>query len=279
MRSRVGFMQGRLSPMVDGKIQSFPAQHWREEFFLADQINVRLMEWTLDQQGLYDNPLLTSDGQQEILSLCQQHNVGIPSLTGDCFMQAPFWKAVGDGRAALQRDFLAVLHASAKVDVAMIVVPLVDNGAFDDIDQEDVLVAFLESQAPLLEDLNMQVLFESDLSPLELARFIGRLDSDRFGVNYDIGNSAALGYNPVEEFRAYGKRIVNAHVKDRPLNETTVPLGDGDADFATVFSELSRVGYEGNFILQTARAEDGDHAGAISRYCDMIYRWQEKHAT
>ena len=29
--ARIGFMQGRLSPQVDGKIQAFPWVHWRDE--------------------------------------------------------------------------------------------------------------------------------------------------------------------------------------------------------------------------------------------------------
>jgi len=39
---------------------------------------------------------------------------------------------------------------------------------------------------------------------------------------------------------------------------------------------LSRAGYAGDFILQTARAADGDHAAALSRYRDITRRlWAE----
>ena len=33
----IGIMQGRLSPAVDGRIQSFPVETWRQEFELARQ--------------------------------------------------------------------------------------------------------------------------------------------------------------------------------------------------------------------------------------------------
>lgn len=50
-------MQGRLSPMVNGKIQSFPWDNWKQEVGLAKSIGLSTMEWTLDQDRLYDNLL------------------------------------------------------------------------------------------------------------------------------------------------------------------------------------------------------------------------------
>lgn len=273
MNERIGFMQGRLSPLIDGRIQCFPWPCWREEFPQAQQLGIRLMEWTLDQDRLYENPLLTEQGQAEIRALCGKHELAIPSLTGDCFMQAPFWKATGVERAALERDFLAVAKACAAVGITMMVVPLVDNGRLENAEQEDILIAFLEGQAGFLAEHGLQVVFESDFGPAELARFIARLGPARFGINYDIGNSAALGFDPTAEIAAYGARIVNVHVKDRLLGGTTVPLGTGNADFETVFAQLGRIGYRGNCIMQTARAADGDHAAALSRYRDMVEDW------
>jgi L-ribulose-5-phosphate 3-epimerase len=274
---RVGFMQGRLSPLVDGRIQAFPWSCWQTEFETAERHGFRLMEWTLDQDRLYENPLLTAAGQAEIRNLCQRYSVTVASLTGDCFMQAPFWKAQGDAREALERDFLAVAGACSAVGISTVVVPLVDNGRLDSVEQEDVLVAFLEAHAGLLPGLGLRVVFESDFGPSELARFIARLDPARFGVNYDTGNSAALGFDTAEEIAAYGHRITNVHVKDRILGGTTVPLGSGAVDFEAVFAALGQVSYRANYILQTARAADGDHAGALCRYRDMTCEWLTRH--
>lgn len=270
---RIGFMQGRLSPLIDGKIQAFPWSCWQQEFPAANQLGLRLMEWTLDQDRLYENPLMTSEGQKEISSLCRQFNMTLPSLTGDCFMQAPFWKAEGPDKASLKADFVAIVRACAAVGIEMIVVPLVDNGRLDNTDQEDALVEFLQAQSAVLSELKVRILFESDFSPRELARFIGRLNPNLFGINYDIGNSAALGFNPAEEFDAYGSRIVNVHVKDRVLGGTTVPLGTGNADFPTIFALLCTHGYQGNYIMQTARASDDGHSAVLKRYMQQIEAW------
>ena len=192
-------------------------------------------------------------------------------------MQAPFWKVAGEDRTNLQRDFLAIGGACAQVGIKMMVVPLVDNGRLDTSHQEDVLVNFLLEQRTFLSERNLQVIFECDFTPTELARFINRLPAEQFGINYDIGNSAALGFASGDEFAAYGKRIMNVHVKDRVLGGTTVPLKTGNANFDTVFAALSRISYKGNYILQTARAIDGNHAEVLAAYRDMTHQWMRQY--
>lgn len=277
MTHQIGFMQGRLCERVDGKIQAFPWRDWESEFPAANSLGLYLMEWTLDQERLYENPLMTLDGQEMIRTLCKRYGMSIPSLTGDCFMQTPFWKADGETRSDLQADFLAIGQACAVLGIRMIVVPLVDNGRLETAEQENVLVDFLITKEPFLAKHNLQIIFESDFKPTELARFIARLPAKLFGINYDIGNSAALGFNSVEEFAAYGDRVVNVHVKDRALGGTTVPLNTGNADFDAVFAALAQQNYQGNFILQTARADDGNHSEVLSSYRDMTQRWMEQY--
>lgn len=273
MRQRIGFMQGRLSPLVGGRIQAFPWQHWRDEIAQAERLGFSVMEWTLDQEGLRDNPLLTREGRAEIRSLSAAHGLRIPSVTGDCFMQAPFHKAEGSRKHALLSDFEAVVGACADLGIRCIVIPVVDNGAFENEHHQDVLVKELASRQAMLQTENIRIAFESDFPPIRLRDFMEPLPPESFGINYDIGNSAALGYDPTEEIETYGKRIVNVHVKDRILGGTTVPLGTGNADLPEVFRLLKGSGYAGNYILQTARATDDDHAGALSRYRDMVLTW------
>lgn len=271
-RSRIGFMQGRLSAQVDGKIQAFPWSHWREEFALAQAAGFGLMEWTLDAERLYENPLMTNTGRAEITELKSRHGLEIDSLTGDFFMQAPFHKASGAERERCLRDLRAVCETCAKLHIRILVIPLVDAGRIETVEQEADVLRTLGHLEPELQKLSLFIVFESDFAPRALARFIANL-GPAFGINYDIGNSASFGFDPVEEINAYGGRIRNVHVKDRVRGGTTVPLGTGNADFPAVFSALCRARYNGNYILQTARAADGDHRGALHRYREMTERW------
>ncbi|WP_162653338.1 sugar phosphate isomerase/epimerase family protein [Lentilitoribacter sp. Alg239-R112] len=273
MKQNIGFMQGRLSPIIDGKIQAFPTKHWQQEFKQAQDIGLQLIEWTLDQTGLHENPFLTQHGQEEIRSLCKQHLVTIPSVTGDCFMQAPFWKANGTERKSLQRDFISIANASSALGVQYIVVPLVDGGRLERRSEEDLLISFLTDQTAFFAKTNLKIVFESDFTANDLARFIDRFPATYFGINYDTGNSAALGYDHKAEFEAYGDRILNVHIKDRVLGGTTVPLGEGATNYEVIFDQLAAIDYQGNYILQTARASKNNHGEVLASYRDMVIEW------
>lgn len=270
-------MQGRLSPQVDGKIQAFPWSHWQSEFPTAAAIGIPLMEWTLDQERLYQNPLMTEAGRQEIIKLKEQYGLAIPSLTGDCFMQAPFWKRTME-RDALLRDLQAIIHAAAAIGISLILIPLVDFGRLESTTQEDDLRAGLAAVESDLREQGVQITFEFDFSPERLASFIDNFDPKYYGLTFDIGNSASLGYNFEDEIAAYGPRIVNVHVKDRLLRGTTVPLGTGNAKLPETIAALEHAGYRGNYILQTARAADGSHAETLRNYKSMVENWLEQAA-
>ena len=265
-------MQGRLSPIVDGKIQSFPWKFWRNEFQDAKKIGLKLMEWTIDYENFYSNPLMTYDGRNEIINLSLENNVKIPSLTADCFMQFPFWKA-SNNQTNLQNDFLNLVDASSKIGIKFIILPLVDNGSLLTERDGKYLYDFLNDHTAHFKNSNIEILFESDFSPKKLRNFISKFNNNYFGINYDIGNSASLGFSIEEEFKYYGKYIKNVHVKDRLLRGGTVPLGEGNADFKKVFLYLKKHNYLGNLILQTARAKNSNHCELINYYTKIVNNW------
>ena len=267
---RIGFMQGRLSPRIDGKIQAFPWPYWQGEFALGQAAGFKRMEWTLDHHDLAANPLMTPEGRAEILALSSRHDLAVSSITGDCLMQAPFWKATGAARAALIETAAEVIRAAGAVDARLLVVPLVDDGALTNAREEAALVDGVRSLAPILKEACVRMAFESDYPPAQLAAFIERFPPEVAGINFDIGNSAGLGWAPAEEVPLIAPRLINVHVKDRVLGGTTVPLGAGAADLPEVFRLLRAAKYDGFLILQTARAEDDDHVGAATRYRDLV---------
>jgi L-ribulose-5-phosphate 3-epimerase len=270
LEDRIGFMQGRLSPMVGGKIQAFPRDCWQAEFAAGRELGFARIEWTLDQDGLSENPLMTDAGAAEIGNLVRSTGLKVSSITGDCFMQAPFWKSDGAARRELLADFQAVVRAGARSGAGIVVVPLVDNGGLTEPAHETALIEGMDESSPLLRSTGVRAAFECDMEPERLAAFIARFPADSFGVNFDIGNSASLGWDPEVEIPAIGPRIINVHVKDRVRGGTTVALGQGNANFPLVFKLLAQQRYGGFFILQTARATDDDHAGVLARYRRLV---------
>ena len=272
-------MQGRLSPIVDGKIQAFPWKNWQTEFQLASENNFKIIEWTIDQEKILENPLMTEDGKCEIKKLSKKFDIKIPSLTGDCFMQSPFWKLYGEEKKNRIKEFLQLTSSCSKLGINIIVIPLVDGGSIEKIDQSKSLTEFLFEKESLFIEMGIKIIFESDFSPNKLYKFIQNFSPEVFGINYDVGNSAAMGFNTKEELLAYGDRIYNIHIKDRVLNGTTVPLGSGDADFPLFFETLSKLNYSGNLILQTARSEYGEHLEQLINYRTFIENFLKKYET
>jgi L-ribulose-5-phosphate 3-epimerase len=269
----IGFMQGRLSALVDGRIQAFPWAEWREEFPRGARLGFGLMEWTLDADRLEENPLSTPSGQSEIRALSERHRVRVASLTGDFLMHASPLQVDGPAREERLALLGRVIGACGALKIQYLIWPLVDQGRLGGPADEDALVTLVTGRlAPVLTQHGVQLAFESDYPAPALAAFINRLPAGLAGINYDIGNSASLGYAPGEELAAYGARVVNVHIKDRLLGGGTVPLGSGAADFPAAFRGLRDAGYAGRFILQTARAADGDHAGALSRHRDFVLK-------
>jgi hexulose-6-phosphate isomerase len=164
----------------------------------------------------------------------------------------------------------------AKIGSQILVIPLVDNSSLKNISDTKAVKDFFINLIPELDKANVTVAFESDLNPKKFLEFINEFEKKYFGINYDLGNSASLGFDSAEEFMAYGSRIINVHVKDRKLNGITVPLGEGDADFLGIFRLLQKENYEGNLILQTARSKEGKDIEVLVRYKNLVEDWWEE---
>jgi len=272
---RMGVMQGRLSPIRNGRIQSFPHENWRDEIAEVAQLNIQKIEWTIDSEEFALNPLVSSFGCNEINLTINKFAITIPSVTCDYFMENPPWRESGE---AVLKNLRLIIDGMLKIKASTLVIPLVDNSSIKNSAYASYVIDYFKELEQQLVDSNVRVAFEADLPPDDFCSFIENFNPSIFGVNYDIGNSASLGFNPLEEFDSFGARIINVHVKDRVLNGTTVPLGQGNADFELVFDLLAGSGYKGNYILQTARAMDGNHAASIVKYSNQVIGWLEERS-
>lgn len=268
--TNIGFMQGRLSKIRNNRIQSFPWGTWKEEFLCASNTDFSIMEWTIDSERFEENPLITSNGNKEIISLARKFSIIIPSVTCDYFMENPPWKT---DLKVVKKLITSILKGMKNIEAQILVIPLVDNSSLIDLSSTKTVIDLFTDLVPEISQNHLQIAFECDLNPHKLSEFIGKFDRNYFGINYDIGNSSSLGFNPTEEFKAYGSRIINVHVKDRKLNGTTVPLGEGDANFSQIFRLLHEENYLGNLILQTARSKEGKDAEVLVKYKKLVEDW------
>jgi hexulose-6-phosphate isomerase len=273
MVAKVGMMQGRLSPIINNRIQQFPWNSWSNEFVLASKIDIKIIEWTIDTFKFRKNPLISINQCDEINLIMEKTNISIPSVTCDYFMENPPWKT---DLKLVKEGISSILHGMRNIKSTILVVPLVDNSSLLDSNSVKIVENLFTDLIPEIIQNKLQIAFECDLNPEKLSEFIGKFDRNYFGINYDIGNSSSLGFNPTEEIKAYGSRIINVHVKDRKLNGATVPLGEGDADFLEIFRLLQEEKYQGNLILQTARSKEGKDTEVLVKYKKLVEKWWEE---
>ncbi len=254
-------MQGRLSPIINKKIQAFPQKYWKSEFLKAKKLGLKSIEWTLDYKNLYENPILSKSGQISIKKLSKKYGIKVNSLTGDCFMQKPFWKKKNNEK--LINDLIKIIDSCKNLKIKFIVIPLVDNGSINNSSDGKNLIRSCKNLIKYLHGSKLKLIFESDFPPKKLKNFITKFDQNYFGINYDAGNSAALNYNIDDEFKFYGKYILNIHIKDRVKNGKTIRLGQGNTNFPRLFKNLRKIRYKQELILQTARSKNNQHMNEI----------------
>jgi hexulose-6-phosphate isomerase len=249
-------MQGRLLPPTDSVIQCFPRGLWQDEFPLAEAAGLDSIEWIYDLHGAGANPIETDEGVRSMLALSRAHGVSVVSLCADYYMDRTFTTA--HDVQELERHLRWLLARCERAGIARIVLPFVDTSRIQNDSQRERVMAILERVLPFAETSAIELHLETSLLPAEFARLLGEINSPFVKVNYDLGNSSSLGYDPAEEFAAYGHRVGSIHIKDRLRGGGTVPLGQGDADFPRLFEAIRENAYSGDYILQVARSQPGN---------------------
>ena len=271
-KNPLGVMQGRLLPKYQGRYQAHPVGYWQDEFAVAAGLGLDCIEFILDFNDAEANPLLRPDGPDEILRVAEKSGVRVRTICADYFMEAPIHHPAAAVSAISESVLRRLLANGKRLDVSDIVIPCVDQSTL--ANDEAAQQRFVQRITPILdtaETLGINLTLETDLAPQAFADLLARIDSPRVSVNYDIGNSAALGFDPAEEMACYGKRVSDIHIKDRKVGSGSVPLGSGDAQFDRFFAALEPLRYTGPFIMQAYRDDEG-----LQMFRDQL-QWLRNH--
>ena len=255
LTNEIGIMQGRLSPRIDGKIQAYPASTWQKEFEIAQEIGYAAIEWIVEKP-VETNALMTDSGKAEIKKIIASTGVRIDYVCADIFMQQPLVRMTKETKSQNKEYLSAILKNAKEVGAIGVEIPFVDNSSIKNENEKLEFIDVMQDAFKLAKDLDLKLSLETDLPPIEFRELLESIDLDHVQANYDIGNSASLGFDPREELEAYGLKILNVHVKDRKLGSTTVPLGTGNANINFVLQKLQEIGYRGGLTMQAARGEN-----------------------
>ena len=253
----IGVMQGRLLPKYKGRYQAHPVGYWEEEFDIASEIKLNCIEFILDYNDVDENPLMSRDGCARIAKISNQTGVKVKTICADYFMEAP----LHSNSSVVAKKSAIILHRlienASEINVTDIVIPLVDKSSVINQTDRDRFIQEIKAFISDAKSHQINLCLETDLNAYGFKKLLNEIGSDCVTVNYDIGNSAGLGFDPVDEFAAYGNQITDLHIKDRVVGGFSVELGSGDADFTKVLHEVVKCGYTGPFIMQALRDEEG----------------------
>ena len=257
MNKKTGIMQGRLLPKYRNRYQAHPFGYWEDEFPIASKLGLDSIEFILDYNDIEQNPLLNNSGIKKILQVQDKTGVRVRSICADYFMEAPIH---GNDNKIIDKSLNILeqlIFKSSLLKVSDIVIPCLEKSSLKNKNFLENFVTNIKSISKIAENNNVNLSLETDLEPAPFAKLIETIGSKNVTVNYDIGNSAANGYDPVEEFNAYGEKITDLHIKDRLVGKGPVILGSGNADIPKVFDLLSKYDYQGVIIFQAFRDDEG----------------------
>lgn len=245
----IGIMQGRLSA-AGRRTQMFPSPTWRDEFARAQQLGFDRIEWLIDAGSLHLNPLLTDT---DLVSAClRETRVTVDSICADCFIARPLVRVADVEREAAIDLLMRMINHAAEIGARTIVLPLLEANAVRTVAECGDLLTSLDDVLAHARACDVSVAIETDLPAAALCDALAK---SNVVVCYDLGNAAAAGCDITAELSILGDRLSVVHVKDRPRNGASVPLGQGAVPFASVFATLRAIGYTGPLILETPRGQ------------------------
>ncbi|MFA5853712.1 MAG: sugar phosphate isomerase/epimerase family protein [Patescibacteria group bacterium] len=259
-KNQIGIIQGRLTAS-DGKLQCFPYGKWKEEFFIARSLGFDCIELIVERKVGAPNPLWETDGVRELLAVSKESGVRAFSLCDDQIMDAGLLSAEGPGAAVCFETLVKLLGQLKQLGATRLILPFLEEASVKE-NREGFLAVrgYLEKLVPIAEDCGVEIMLENDL-PTPLLKELVSTTAGKIGVCYDTGNRTWFGFTPGEEILELGSLVRHVHIKDKAADGKNVMLGTGAVDFASVFSALRKIKYDGPLILETSRGDEDVQAG------------------
>jgi sugar phosphate isomerase/epimerase len=138
----------------------------------------------------------------------------------------------------------------------------------DTHEKRENLVAVVKAVEPLAQKHGIAIGLELPLPAREFATLVDRINSRQVGIYYDFGNAIALGFDPAEEVRTLGPRIIALHVKDAVDKLASMHLGKGRLNLEAAMKALHEIKYDGWVLLESF----GDDRKEIARDLEKLRR-------
>ena len=242
---KIGIIQGRLSPPVEG-FQETP-KNWQKEFEYLKQLNMNHIEWVVTKKSFSTNPIFFED----------LTDYSISSVCADNIIDRKI-----DNHEFLLDNIVPLCKVAQKNNIKNITLPLLEDSSVENSNKRDNFCTTLKYISSTFQDLNF--LIEAELGIEEL-REILNVNSNIY-VTYDTGNITSFGLSHDEYINSFLPKIKNVHLKDRTKSGHTVAPFSGDTDFYLILKKLVDMNYNCLYTLQTARGPSGREKDTILKH-------------
>ena len=241
-------MQGRLSQKNNLPLQSFPFNTWENEFYRAKTIGFNKIEWLVDKEFDYKNPLFTVEGRDKILSLSKVHQINVETLCAHFLITGSILKDKKEGEL-IKNYFFEVIKQAINIGIKFISIPLMEKMSLKDEEVNRKMENLLKE---IIQKFKISILLESDISNIKTFLFIKKLKSEKIGMLYDLGNATKFNFSFKDDFPVIEKSVKEIHIKDFSLSlNQSVRLGEGDTNFEETFQVIGQHNWKGPIVLET----------------------------
>ena len=252
-------VQGRAIPQMGNLMQSFPS-NWKDEFPIINKLGFSGIEWLYDKKSELTNPVLTKTGRMEMSYISKKNKVNLENIVFDWFLSNPFLQKNELVQEKNVEKFLSLMQNCSDVGFRRIIFPLLDKNKINSDKEITNLIKIFEKKIiEQLDSLNIEIHFETSLSPEEEKRIIESLNHKKLKICFDMGNSVSNGFDPVKVINILNNDLGSVHIKDRKYGGgPSTPLGHGDVKFFNVFQSLKLINFNGPLTFQIYRDKNSN---------------------
>ena len=254
---KLGIIQGRLTTPKEGH-QTTP-KNWKNEFNLLNKLSLKHIEWNLNEEKLFNNPIFTD----------KLNSVYLKKISSVCFDNAVSASIFYDDY--FYKNILVLIPLLKEIGINRITLPLVEEARLKSEEDLNKIKNYLFLCGEKNNKLIINI--ESDSEIYYTKSLLNYSKSIYF--TYDTGNITAERYEHEEYLKNTIHKITNVHLKDRIYGGNSVCNFEGDTNFDAIFRTLSKFKYDNLFTLQMARGETGKEEDIVKYYRD---NFKEKYA-
>jgi hexulose-6-phosphate isomerase len=203
-----------------------------------------------------ENPILDATKINNILSNSKKYDVKIVGVILHFFVQMDIFNMLKTESRKLISILDKVFCHGIEIGLDFVEIPFMGKTKLNIKDFElPHFYELLELIASLSEKYLLNVFLENPLGYTDNLLLLEKINSNNFYVTFDTGNAVALGINPGEFINKLKNKIGNVHIKDCDYSGKSVPLGDGEVNFAKIFNKLGKINYTGKYILEAVKED------------------------